>query len=119
MKIASALAFLLLFTASSHTLATPRWCDGKVPNILTYANGDLMVFSTWRNDWTVLCNVSSDRAGVSPAVCRSWHAILLAAQAQGKTVIVHYNYGNSSTCDALPIYHASPAPNYVRIDDAR
>jgi Mlc titration factor MtfA (ptsG expression regulator) len=98
-------------------LAAPQWCFGKIPNVLTYAQGDLMVFSSWRNDWTVLCNVNGERLGVSAAVCRSWQAILLSAQAQGKTVVVHYY--EAPSCDALPTYHAAPGPGYVRIDDTR
>lgn len=117
MKAYSWLVSVPLVLLGTGVFATPQWCVGKVPNVLTHANGELIIFSTWRNDWTALCSVSGERAGVSVAVCRSWLAILLSAQAQGKTVIVQY--GNAPTCDALPTYGSTPAPGYVRIDDTR
>lgn len=113
-KAVAGLALALCTAAAS---AAPQWCAGKAPRVLVYANGELTIYSTWRGGWTALCNFNNDRFGVSPAVCRSWHAILLSAQAQGKDVIVQYD--EAPSCESLPTYSAAPKPNYVLIEDTR
>ncbi|MDC5850974.1 hypothetical protein OPW32_17400 [Vibrio europaeus] len=87
-------------------------CSGEVKNVLQYANGDVNVFTSYRNDYTVMCNIKNDWKGVSPQACQGMLSVLLTAQSTGKKVATYYN-GNQHTCQNLPYYGGAPGPVYV------
>jgi hypothetical protein len=52
-RVALAVAALL---GSAHATAAPVYCSGQVTQLLAYTGGDLMIFSSWRSDYTKICN---------------------------------------------------------------
>lgn len=85
-------------------------CYGEVDVILQYSNGDLNVRTSYRDEYTVFCNLETRRLNVSPETCKGMLSILLTAKASNKKIITYYN---SHTCETLPIYGSAPAPVYV------
>ncbi|MDE1265403.1 hypothetical protein [Vibrio aestuarianus] len=45
-------------------------CYGEVKNVLQYANGSVNVLTTYRNQYTYICNIKNDWKGVSPQACQ-------------------------------------------------
>ncbi|MCG9584203.1 hypothetical protein L1D13_17260 [Vibrio tubiashii] len=100
---------LLLVSPSAFADIT---CRGEVNNVLQYANGDVNVHTSYRNDYTVMCNVKDHWKGVSPEACKGMLSTLLTAQSAGKKVETYY-YGNQYTCQNIPYYGQAPGPVYV------
>ena len=94
--------------------AADRWCAGKINEALIYADGTLMVLSTWRNDWTVLCNVKGAIHNIDTVTCSLWAAYAQKAVESQLPVVVQYN-NITPECSALPTYGGSPAPAYFRV----
>ncbi|MDC5822107.1 hypothetical protein [Vibrio europaeus] len=89
-------------------------CSGEVKNVLQYHNGSVNVFTTYRNDYTVMCNVKDHWKGVSPESCKGMLSVLLTAQSTGKKIATYYS-GDQYTCQTLPYYGSAPGPVYVGI----
>jgi hypothetical protein len=106
---------LLLCIAMAPASAAPFYCSGRILSIITYANGDVMILPDFRNDWTVICNVNSDRQGVSPIACVSWLAAATRAQAKSPPGNVAMVYPDVPSCAAVPTYHSAPAPVYFMV----
>jgi hypothetical protein len=88
-------------------------CAGSLQEYLVYSDGGLMIYGSWRNDWTYLCNLQGSWNGIPSETCFSWLAIVGSAKAHNKPLMVYYP--NDVTCSSLPSYGNSPAPGYVRI----
>ncbi|MER2498452.1 hypothetical protein ABS858_20455 [Vibrio neptunius] len=91
-------------------------CNGNVKHILQYANGDVNVVTSYRNTYTVMCNIDKHWKGVSPESCQGMLSVLLTAQSTGRNIGVYYS-GDQYTCENLPTYGATPGPVYVGILD--
>ncbi|MGD8112538.1 hypothetical protein [Vibrio sp. TRT 17S01] len=89
-------------------------CHGKVKNILQYSNGLVTVLTDYRNDYTAMCDIDSDRGTVSPETCKGILSVLLTAHSSGKDIVVNYS-GDQYACNNLPAYSAAPNPVYVGI----
>lgn len=89
-------------------------CVGTVTKVLQYANGSVNVHTSYRNDYTVMCNIKDHWKGVSPESCKSMVSILLTAQSTGKRIVTYYS-GDQYTCQTLPYYGSAPGPVYVGI----
>lgn len=86
-------------------------CVGKVKHLLIYADGTVNVMNSFRNDFTVVCNLNSTYAAVSPTVCASWVALLAHIKKKDGSA-VHY-YPSGTVCNAVPTYGDSPVPGYI------
>lgn len=86
-------------------------CVGKVKHLLVYANGTVNVLNSFRNDFTVVCNLNSNHGAVTPTVCASWVA-LLAHIKKKDGLAVHY-YPAGTVCSAVPTYADAPVPGYI------
>lgn len=93
--VATAMATLLC------TNARADMCDGPVTALATQNDGSLYIRHSGRGNW-LLCSVTLDGAyggiSVTAAACRSWQAILMAAQKAGTTVRL---YTQGTTCSLL------------------
>ena len=105
---------LLALLLISPVAAADIWCTGKIKKVLQYANGDVTVFTSYRNGYTVMCNIKNDWKGVSPQACKGMLSVLLTAQSTVKEITTHYP-GNQYTCQNLPHYGSAPGPIYVGI----
>lgn len=109
-----ALALLLVTTLPLQALAAAP-CVGTVTNIYTHAAGSVVIRSSWRNDWTQVCNVNEEWKGVPSQSCWAWFALLSAAVTDSKSVAVNYPNLQPAECATMPTYASSPAPDFVRL----
>ena len=84
-------------------------CSGEVTNAYIGKTGNLVIRGSWRNDYTKLCNVNDD-----PIVCSLWSGYVAKSMDENTSLIVRYT-NPSTTCDSLPRYSSSPAPEYVML----
>jgi hypothetical protein len=108
-----ALLGVAAFATSPGVRAAELYCTGLVSEHLVYADGTLMVSTTWLTGWTYLCNLQSPWKGVSTEACFSWFSLVTAARTNNKPVGLYYD--STQTCATLPSYGNAPAPIYVRM----
>ena len=106
-KFVCALALALSLPA----YGAPQWCTGRIAHYLTWANGDVSMLPTWRQDYVTICNLQSSYKGVEPSVCVSWFALLQSAVTSGRISYTHYQ--DAPACNAIPTYGNAPTPAYV------
>ena len=106
---------LLLVTALPLQAHAAAPCVGTVTNIYTHATGSVVVRSSWRNDWTQVCNVNEEWKGVPSQSCWAWFALLSAAVTDSKSVSINYPNLQPAECATMPTYASSPAPDFVRL----
>lgn len=121
MKRRTALLSALLMLSAPASAQTPLlYCSGNLNKMYIHENGDLMVFMSYRNDWTKICNIKADHQGVSPIVCQAWLSSLKDALAgngtgTGTRMSVTIQYVTTQTCSTLSTYSTSPKPGYVMV----
>ena len=79
-------------------------CAGDVTNLSLQLNslGTVTLSLSGGPAFVYLCDVDATRNGVSPMVCRTMYATLMAAKTSAKKVSIRfYNY---DTCAAIPPY---------------
>jgi hypothetical protein len=82
--------------------------------VLIYSNGSVNVKHAGRNDYTVICNLKTERLGVSVTTCAMWASTLFDSKKNNLKMQFYYNsHANYDSCAELPIYAASPAPVYI------
>lgn len=106
------LIFITLFFSNS-AWATFS-CTVDVNAVLVYSNGAVNISHAGRNDYTFICNLKTERQGVSIATCATWASFLFDAKKNNRKVQFYYNsHENYNSCSELPTYSASPAPVYI------
>lgn len=98
---------LALFSLQSHAVTD---CSGTVIRALLYSDGSVNILSSWRNDYTYICNTNGTFGGVAPEICLAWYATALKAIASNKQVNIYYQATHA--CATLPIYSSAPVPTY-------
>ncbi len=86
-------------------------CEVDVSRVLIYRDGSVNILHTGRNSYTVICNMKTERQGVSIPTCAMWASMLQNVQNNDVKAIFYYD--GSGTCSTLPIYGATPAPVYI------
>lgn len=99
---------ILVFTASifffSGIASASIDCAGDVTNLSLQLDtvGTVTLSLSGGPSYTYLCNVDGSRNGVSPIVCRTMYATLVAAKAAGKKVSIRFH--NYNSCSAIPAW---------------
>jgi hypothetical protein len=104
-----------LIAASGNAHANPIWCTGTLSHLWVDSGGVVQVLSSWRQDHTAICSITTTWNAIPVDVCRSWYALLLTARASGQRITTMYFH--NSTCSTLPTYNSTPAPSYVMLLD--
>jgi hypothetical protein len=86
-------------------------CVVDVSRVLIYADGSVNILHTGRNNYTYICNLKTERQGVSITTCAMWTSTL--QNTQNNAVKAIFYYGGSGSCSTLPLYGATPAPIYI------
>jgi hypothetical protein len=101
--------------ALSFLCIAPAWadfaCDVKITQVLVYGDGSVNVFHSVRNDYTVVCNLSAARNGVSPTTCAMWTAMLESIKKRAGTAA--FWYSGDGSCTTIGTYWSAPAPTYI------
>ena len=86
-------------------------CEVTVKRVLAYGNGAVNVIHTGRNDYTYICNLSTEYKGVSITTCAMWTSMLQNIQSKKNKAIFYYD--GTGSCSELPTYGNTPAPVYI------
>lgn len=105
------LCLILTLLSSSFYAAAEYSCSVTVNAVLLYKDGSVNVNHSGRGDYTVICNLSTEREGVSIQTCAMWASMLQNIKKNnGKA---EFYYSGSGSCNALPTYASAPAPVYI------
>lgn len=107
----SRLALLVACLFASQQAAAVYECNVKVVDVLVYSNGLVNVLHSGRGDFTVVCNLNTERQGVSPTTCAVWFGLLEAIKKKNGTANIYF--GGDGSCATLPTYDSAPAPVYI------
>jgi hypothetical protein len=86
-------------------------CSVRVNTVLVYKDGIVNVLHSGRGDYTIICSMSGDYAGVSVSTCAMWTAMLQAIKK--KNGVATFYYDGVGSCATLPTYAAAPVPLYI------
>jgi hypothetical protein len=93
-----------------------EYCYGTITEFLTYSDGSVMIYPTWRGSWVGVCNLNTPWKGVPALTCAAWYTTIKTAvsrQPLPQTII--YYPDTSSSCSSMPIYLNAPAPGYIML----
>jgi hypothetical protein len=94
-KVVLTLTFAL---ASQTALAVDYSCDGPVNGVTVGPGGTVSAESAGGQNWGYFCQLGVTANGFSPDACKGVLALLLSAQASGKSVRIWFrDSGNCST----------------------
>lgn len=110
--VVTAIAFL---TLNMPLQAAPLWCYGTINQFLTYSDGTVAVFPTWRNDWIHVCNLNATLNEVTPVTCAAWYSIIRTAATRQPLQTTVMFFQDGASCASLPTYSGSRAPNYIML----
>src|SRR6266446_1973254 len=116
-KRLTSICLFALLTYCSFAWCEPQWCVGTVSYLWSTYDGSVLMFGSWRNDHTKVCNLSDIWNGISPKTCAGWYATLHTALVLRSNVTIFYD--DAPTCSTLPVYSFSPRPFYVMTDNTR
>lgn len=83
-----------------------QWCTGTIKATYSTQSGAVLIYTSYRNDWTQLCNITATWKGISPVLCNLWVSYVTTARAAQIPVSAYYS---DYTCDAVPSYESAPA----------
>ena len=104
---------MVCLACSANAFAATFQCSVDVDTVLIYKDGNVNVRHSGRGDYTVVCNLSSARQGVSTTTCAMWAAVLLKAEANKRKTHFWFTTDTASSCADLPTYSSAPAPIYI------
>ncbi len=108
MRILSFMFFLMFVSSNA---AADYFCETTVSRVLIYKDGGVNVLHSGRGDYTVICNLKTEREDVSITTCAMWASMLQNIKKNnGKAIF--YCAGTGS-CNNLPTYADAPAPIYI------
>ena len=90
-------------------------CNGQINALLIYSSGDVNIHTTYRNDYTVVCNLKTEKDGVSISTCAVWASLLAKAKHEGRTISAYYSHPAVTDCATIPHYGNAPAPIYLAL----
>ncbi|WP_298771326.1 hypothetical protein [uncultured Shewanella sp.] len=104
------MALSVLFSAASFAAFH---CVVSLERILVYKDGKVNVWHSGRGDYTDICNLKTEKNGVSIATCAMWTSMLQSIKKDKGQAIFYYE--GEGSCATLPIYAASPTPVYIGV----
>jgi hypothetical protein len=114
MRLPHVVTLLSIMATLAHPAAAQtQWCEGSANRIFADIEGKVFILASYRNDWTMICSLTSGWKGVSTETCKTWYATALSAVLSGKQVTLMY--WDVPSCSTIPSYTDAPAPAYVLI----
>lgn len=89
-------------------------CYGTVSDLLIYSDGTVNIATSYRGDYTHICNLKTARKGVDTFTCALWVGAIESARKLNQSIHVYYVDPNKTfTCITIPYFASSPAPLYI------
>lgn len=108
------LIFAVLFGFCPAASAEDFPCIGTIDRVLVYSSGQVNVRTSWRDNFTMICDLSKDRQDVSVVTCAMWASLVQNAKENSSEVVFYYRSDETfDSCENIPIYANAPAPVYV------
>jgi hypothetical protein len=118
--LSACITIIAMVMASDDVLADgPRTeaateCRATIDAVLVYSDGSVNVRHSGRGDFTVICNLKTERLGVNTTTCAMWTAMLQSLKEAGKRADFYYTLdARFTSCANLPTYWDAPAPAYI------
>ena len=90
-------------------------CIGTVPFADTGDDGAIMIYGTWRNQFTQICNIKTVWKGIDPQICWAWFAQANSAVTESRNVAVYYTDPSVTDCATISAFAAAPAPETITL----
>jgi len=114
MKILRILFLSAALSNSGLSYSASITCHGTVGPLLVYKDGSVNIRTSYRGNYTYICNLKAERQGVSIATCATWVGVIESARKLNQEILAYYTVDATfSSCADLPVYSASPAPVYI------
>lgn len=79
------------FVLSTSFVYASYTCSGPVTGVTLGTDGSVAAASAGGLTWPIFCRIGDTANGISPDVCKAIYAGLLAAQLNGKNVLLWFN----------------------------
>lgn len=109
--------YLLLLLVPLHSVAAPLYCTGEIKRTYVTNTGDLFIYSSWRNNYSRLCNLKGTVNNIDSITCSMWGSYVTTALKDKKKVTVRFNEDSGLTCSTIQTYNDAPAVVYVMLRD--
>lgn len=86
-------------------------CNATVIRVLVYNGGAVNVLHSGRGDYTIICNLDTTYAGVTPTTCAMWTAMLQSIKK--KNGLAAFYFGGEGSCATMGTYGSAPVPAYI------
>ena len=106
---------LLLLPLPSY--AVSLYCTGSIQKTYVSSSGNLIVRSTFRNDYTRLCNLNGTANNISAITCSMWSSYVTTALTNKKKVLISFSADEGVACSDMATYDSAPPVRYVMLQD--
>lgn len=113
MKVKSIILMIVLVVGSDSAISATLYCKGKISKVFVRENGDLLVYSDWREDYSKICNL--DGTEPSTIVCSMWASYAAQAVDKQLTVLHSLQVNNGATCSETETYGNTPKTLYFML----
>ena len=104
------LTTFFMFLISFQSLAAFS-CNVDISTVLIYSDGSVNVLHTGRGDYTYICNLQSERQGVSVTTCAMWTSMLQNVQSDASKATFYF--AGTGSCSTMATYGSAPVPVYI------
>lgn len=113
MKLRAAILTVLALSGLPAEAIATTYCSGHIESMFTRDTGEVVIWPSFRGDFTTICAVSGTWNGIAASTCTTWVAEVQSALLTGRPVDIAYN--TTAACNALPTYQSAPAPLYIML----
>lgn len=113
MKVRSIILMIILVIGSDNAVSATLYCKGKISKVIVKDNGDLLVYSDWRRNYSKLCSLNGTEP--STVVCSMWASYAAQAVDKQLTVLHSLKVTNGTTCSDTETYGNTPKTLYFML----
>ena len=103
---------ILLSTLIAFSSSAAVNCVGNIERVYLGKDGQVVVFTSWRNAYHTICSMNGEWKGVTVDVCKGWLSIAQTAKVSKTPTIMRYQL---NACNELGIYSGALSPDYVML----
>ena len=103
---------ILLSTIIAFSSGAAVNCVGDIKRVYLGKDGQVVLFTSWRNGYHTICSMNGEWKGVSVDVCKGWLSIAQTAKVSKTPTIMRYQL---NACSELNTYSNAISPDYVML----
>jgi len=109
------IALLMTVASTKAVYGANLYCSGEVTQLYVTSTGNLNIRSSWRNQYTRICNLRNPINDIDVLTCSVWSSYFTAAINNKKQMTVKYLPDDGVTCATLATYSNAPKVDYVML----